>query len=156
MKACAPPRSGSPESRRSHDANVTAGRREMILTCDDVLEGASSGEKGFDERPGVLEHLKGCARCREEALAILATARAIRGGPPSAFAGHASSDLIVAIAMGPGAPGLEVDRGVAEHVESCATCTAEVREVRQAEQRRTGPSRSPSPDPGALRTAPGR
>jgi len=128
----------------------------MTMTCDDVLEVASSGEKGFDGRPDLLEHLSGCARCRDEAPAILATARAIRGLSTSAFTGHPSSDRIVAIAMGPGAPGLEVERGVAEHVEGCATCTAEVREVRRAEQKRLSPSRSPRPDLGALVGSPGR
>src|SRR5262245_19413431 len=107
----------------------------MTASCDEFLERASSGGNDVDRQPDFIEHLKSCARCREEAPAILAAARAIRA-TPEALAGHPAADLIVALALDPGADDLEVHRPVMEHVVSCATCVAEVQEVRSAEHKR--------------------
>jgi hypothetical protein len=123
------------------------------VICDDILELVTSGEKDVEVRPEFIEHLKGCARCRDEAPALLAAARAIRAAPVEALAGHPASDQIVALAMDPEAAALEVNRRVAEHVTGCATCTAELQEVRRAEQKRTSLRRRGRPALRALISA---
>lgn len=135
------------------------------MTCDDILELVSSGEKDVEGRPEFIEHLKGCARCRDEAPALLSAARAIRAASPEALAGHPASDQIVALAMDSEAAALDVNRHVADHVAGCATCTAEIQEVRRAEQKRLSHRHArpglarlvsalgsawPAPAPGAL------
>src|SRR5262245_20030902 len=118
------------------------------MICDVILELVMSGERDAEGRPEFVEHLKGCARCRDEAPVLLAAARVIRATPVEALAGHPASELIVALAMDSGGDGGEIDRRMAEHVSGCATCTAELQEVRRAEQRRMehDPSR-----PGAMK-----
>jgi bacterioferritin-associated ferredoxin len=118
----------------------------MTASCDEFLERASSGGNDVDRQPDFIAHLERCAQCREEAPAILAAARAIRA-TPEALGGHPAADLIAAVALDPGAQDLEVHRPVVEHVASCATCAAEVREVRSAEQQRLSLRR-----PGHFRT----
>src|SRR5262245_38802747 len=112
----------------------------MTLTCDEILELLSAGEAGIESRPEYMNHLRGCARCRQEAPALLSAVRAIRSAPAEAIAGHPASDQIVALAMDPDAAALEVNRSAAEHVSGCATCAAEIQEVRRAEQRRMSPT----------------
>src|SRR5262249_23942646 len=106
------------------------------MICDVILELIMSGERDVEGRQEFVEHLKGCARCRDEAPVLLAAARAIRVTPVEALAGHPASELIVTLAMDSGGTGGDVDRWVSEHVSGCATCTAELQEVRRAEQRR--------------------
>lgn len=106
------------------------------MNCDDVLELVSAGGPDVDGRPEFVEHLKGCPRCRDEAPALLAAARAIRAAPAGALAGHPASEQIVALAIDPEAAALAVNHGLVEHVTGCATCSAELQEVRRAEQKR--------------------
>ncbi len=124
----------------------------MTVICDDILELVSSGEQGVENRPEFIDHLRGCARCRDEAPALLAAARAIRAAPAAALVGHPATDQIVALALDPDAAALDVNRSAAEHVTGCATCTAEVQEVRRAEQKRTL-QRHTRPGLGALISA---
>lgn len=115
------------------------------MNCDDILELVSSGEQDVDSRPELIEHLKGCARCRDEAPALLAAVRTIRAAPAEALAGHSASEQIVALALDPDAASLDVNRDLVEHVTGCATCSAELQEVRRAEQKRMS---HPEPRPG--------
>ncbi len=122
------------------------------MICNDILELVTSAEKDVEGRPEFIEHLKGCAQCRDEAPALLAAARAIRAAPVEALAGHPASDQIVALAMDPEAAALDVNRRVAEHVTGCATCSAELQEVRRAEHDRLSHKRA-RPGPAALISA---
>jgi hypothetical protein len=119
------------------------------VDCDDILELVRSGEKDVERRPEFIEHLQACARCREEAMALLAAARAIRAAPEGALAGHPSSDQIVTLALDPDAAALDINRPLAVHVAGCATCKAELDEVRRAEQSRLSQAH-PRPGLGAL------
>lgn|GEM_PF-2717036 len=125
------------------------------MNCDDLLELASSGDQDVEGLPEYLDHLDACARCRDEAPALLAAARAIRAAPPSVFAGHPASEQIVMLALNPEDASLDVHRQVAEHVSHCPTCAAELAEVRRAEQKRVS-RRSERPALGELIHALGR
>jgi hypothetical protein len=106
------------------------------MSCDDILEMISSGERDVEGRPEFVEHLKSCDRCRDEAPALLAAVRAIRATPVDALAGHLTSDQIVTLAIDPEAAALDIHRRATEHLAVCPTCTAELQEVRRAEEKR--------------------
>src|SRR5262245_13984457 len=106
------------------------------MSCDEFVEMISSGEKDVERRPEFVEHLKSCDRCRDEAPALLAAARAIRAAPMEALAGHLTSDQIVTLAIESEAGALDIHRRATEHLAVCPTCKAELLEVRRAEEKR--------------------
>src|SRR5262245_34577619 len=106
------------------------------MSCDDIFEMISSGEKDVERRPEFIEHLKSCNRCSDEAPALLAAARAIRAAPVDALAGHLTSDEIVTLAIDPEAAALDIHRRATVHLAVCPTCAADLNEVRRAEERR--------------------
>src|SRR5262245_7201075 len=111
------------------------------MSCDDIFEMISSGEKDVERRPEFVEHLKSCDRCRDEAPALVAAARVIRAAPVDALAGHLTSGQVVTLAIGPEAAALDSHRRATEHLAVCPTCTAELKEVRRAEESRVSGGR---------------